>query len=274
MTSMFRRGRDHAAVRVLCHVNHYFGAKSTFVGKSTAGQPAQRAEIVTRALTSIREAGGSGDLQIDMRVCGFPTESLVPVDLDLSYIGDPLHLIYESLARMSESVDQYDYFLNIEDDILIRPGTIRRMMAFAKENRVNEVLLPNRLERDAPGRARPVDLEALPGWRGLSRSYRGHSLDVAVNPNSSMLLLSAAQLRYARRRVDFSRRERFIGGFMASAYANAHLPFLLWRTRDDLRAHHVIHLDHWMGSDGAGHRRRRSRRARPRADLGEAPGTS
>ena len=55
-------------------------------------------------------------------------------------------------------------------------------------------------------------------------------------------------MKYAEMRIDLDLRKQFHGGFMASAFANVHAPFLLWRTRSNLLAHHVVHLDRWSGS--------------------------
>jgi hypothetical protein len=56
-------------------------------------------------------------------------------------------------------------------------------------------------------------------------------------------------MRYAAARVDLASRDLIIGGYMASAYANLHSSFLVWRARSDLLAHHVVHLDNWMHRD-------------------------
>jgi hypothetical protein len=123
---------------------------------------------------------------------------------------------------------------------------------FNRVSQANEVLLPNRMEFDTDGTAYCVDLIAVPGWNGLTRTYRGISLDIAKNPNSGLLLLSREQMRYAEARVDLGNRTRIIGGPMASAYANVHTPFLLWRAKSNQMAHHVVHLDRWRHSPPLG----------------------
>jgi hypothetical protein len=234
-------------------VNHYFGEGSSFVGRSTSGDIERRRAVVQQCLDGVRVLGKEPDLEVDVRVCGIPGRSLVPVDTDLSNsVGsDPRLIVYRSIQRMFDAVADYDYFLNIEDDLLIDADVVHTMISFAEKNRVNEVLLPHRLETWPDGSSHAVDLQAVPGWQGLSRAFAGQRLDVARNPHAGMCLLSAAQMRYAARRVDLDRDEQFIGGMMASAYANVHLPFLLWRTRDDVEAHCVTHLDVWLRSDVA-----------------------
>jgi len=186
---------------------------------------------------------------MEIRVCGFPDFSLLPIDLDLSEIREPQHIVYASIERMFNSLDDYDCFLNIEDDILVADEVIEACIAFNASSTLNEVYLPNRMERRADGSFYCVDLLCMPGWNGaLHRIFRNTTLGIANNPHSGLFFLSRKQMHYAASRVNLCRREIVVGGFMASAYANLHAPFLLWRARSDLLAHHIIHLDKWLQS--------------------------
>jgi len=155
-------------------------------------------------------------------------------------------LIYSSIAHMASYLDEYDYFLNIEDDIYIPPQTVRNVFAFDETSGVSEVLHPNRIEFE-DGAPFCVDLRAMPGWTTSRRTFARHALAVALNPHSGLMLLSRAKFAYAQQHVDFRRRERIIGDLMASAYCNVHAPFALWRSFDDIGYHTVEHLDRWMG---------------------------
>jgi hypothetical protein len=243
------RLKAHRHVRILCHVNHFFGSDTAFVGRSTVGDSGTRREVVRETLASLARINAQRNFSVDVRVCGFPERALVPIDTDLSYLDDPRLIVYESICRMFDQIDDFDLFLNIEDDILLTPDVVRSMLDFTQQSRVNEVFLPVRLERNADGTLHAVDQQSLPGWLGMKRNHRGLTLDVANNPHAGMMLLTAPQMRYAKRRIDLERREQFLGGLMASAYANVHQPFLLWRSRSDFAAHHVRHLDTWMWSD-------------------------
>ncbi|WP_322042787.1 hypothetical protein [Paraburkholderia sp. J67] len=232
--------------RVLCHLNHFYGRASTETEFGSAVTPrAIRHDIVQRTIAALRAL----PFDVDLRVCGFKDHALVPVDIDLSAIGEPQRIVYESLQRMLGVIDQYDWFLNIEDDILIEPQTLERMMAFAAQSPVNEILLPNRVETSGTGEIYCVDLLAMPGWKSLRNEFDGLALDVADNPHSALMFLSREQMQYARDRVQWTRRDRIVGGLMASAYANAHQAFLLWRSKDNIEAHCVMHLDRWSYSD-------------------------
>lgn len=262
--STLLRGKRRG-VKVLCHFNHFFGKGSDFVGKSTIGVSGDRSEIVKMALARIRAL----PVDVVVRVCGFPQFSLLPVDLDLSYIGEPRHLVYASIERMFDALNDYDFFLNIEDDILVADEVIETCIAFNSFSDLNEVYLPNRMERRADGSLYCVDLVAMPGWNeSLHRDFQNTTLGIAYNPHSALSFLSQQQMDYAAKRVNLSRREIVVGGFMASAYANLHAPFLLWRARSNVLAHHVIHLDNWLLSPSQGD-------ASPRPSLSasrDAPG--
>lgn len=241
------RRRREPGIRVLCYVNHYFGSGSAFVGKSATADPGDRERVVQQTLGALREL----PFDMDVRVCGVEGSSLVPLDEKFPHLGDPRHLVYAGIERMFSQVRRYDYFLNVEDDILVSGETLETMVRFHASSELNEVYLPNRLETGEDGAPVCVDQLAMPGWLGLRREFEGRRLDVGVNPHSAMFFLSRAQLEYATTRVDLRRREQFLGGYMASAYANVHSPFLLWRSVEEPTEHSVIHLDRWLHSPGA-----------------------
>jgi hypothetical protein len=196
---------------------------------------------VTRVLDQLR----SLPFDVDLRVYGVPGSALVDLDVDLTGVAERRPLVYATLESMVGAVDSYDYMLCLEDDVLIEADAVQRMIRFTERSRVNEVLLPNRLEVGRLDDSYCVDLMAMPGWRPLRRGFEGANLGVATNPHSALAFLSRAQAKYAARRVDLGRRQQYLGGFMASAFANLHEPFLLWRTTD-VAAHHVLHLDPWQ----------------------------
>ena len=213
--------------KLLCYVNHYFGNASAFVGRSTAGDAQTRREIVEAVVTRLRALPG----EVEVYVCGFPEAAVVPVDLGLSEIGDPRLIVYESIERMFTAINEYDWFLNIEDDIFVQDNLVRNARTFAAISKINEVWLLNRMESRSDGTLSCVDLEAVPGWTGLERQLQGGILGVAHNHHSGLFLLSREQMRYASTRVPLKRREEFHGGLMASAYANIHAPLLLRRPK-------------------------------------------
>lgn len=224
--------------RLLCLVNHYFGPSRGFSGKSTSQNPKTRRGYVEQVIASLRTLG-----DVDLRVCGVPGYHLLPLDVRF-HLADPRMLIFETVSMMATLSEDFDYFVNIEDDVLLDAETFERVRAFDGESSVNECLHPNRMEY-RPDRSYCVDLEAMPGWTPRTRTFAGHTLRVALNPHSGLSVLSRAKLRYAIERVDLQRREQILGGHMASAYANLHGPFAMFRVTDPLDAHKVTHLDWW-----------------------------
>lgn len=228
--------------RVLCYVNHYYGPSPGFVGKSQTQSPRRRKAIVERTLAAVRAAIP----QAEIHVCGVPDRSLVPVDLPFA-LEDPRQLVYASLNRMADEVDNYDWFLNLEDDIELLPGVFPNALAFEADSLPNECLLPNRLEGPS-GAQECIDMRALPGWTTQQRMFRGHLLRVAVNPHSALMLLSRRKFAYALRHVDRAYRGSVVGGLMASAYAHFHKPLSLYRVYDEPLFHAVVHQDVQQGT--------------------------
>jgi hypothetical protein len=231
-------------VKVLCYVNHYFGPPVGFEGRSTDADEAHRRAIIATCLEGLRSLPG-----FEVKVCGIEGKALEPIDIDLSQVRDnPRLLVYESLAQMVERAEDYDYIVNIEDDILLPAQTFENVVEFDRTSLVDEILHPNRIEEDETGRRFCVDLEAMPGWTYHRRTYRGREIRVARNPHSAVLILSREKLRYALQYIDRGYRGRFLSYEMDSALAYYLSPFSLYRPYEDLDFHTVTHLDRWAGS--------------------------
>lgn len=225
--------------KVLAVVNHYYGRGRDFSGKSTYQDANVRKKIIKKVISELREIPN-----IDTKICSIKNCSLINIDNDFSYIANPAFLVYESIEWMFSQVNNYDYFVNLEDDILLDRKTFERILKFDKRNPINECFHPNRMEYK-DGKEYCVDLKAMPGWKNISKNYLNYKLKVAVNPHSGISILSRDKLLYAQKHINFKRRDKTIGHYMASAYANLHLPFLLFRSFSNLSAHKVIHLDNW-----------------------------
>ncbi len=231
--------KKRSDLKILAIVNHYYGETEGFRGKSNYQDVNIRKKIVKQVIDSLKNISG-----VEVKVCGIIGSSLVPIDKDFSYIINPSFLVYETIEWMFSQVNKYDYFINIEDDILLDRETFERILEFDRHNLPNECFHPNRIEQK-DGKEYCVDLEAMPGWTQMSKKYSNYDLRVALNPHSGISILSKEKLLYAGKYVDFEKREIIIGHYMASAYANLHAPFLMYRSFPDLTAHKVIHLDNW-----------------------------
>lgn len=224
---------------VLCYVNHFFGPSHNFAGKSSTQKPEVRLGYLNHVLESLRAIPGAA-----VRVCGIPGSTLIPPDVTFSSLQNPCHLVYASIEKMADEIESYDYFVNIEDDVLLKPEVFSRIKAFDEDNLINECLLPNRME-NKDGELYCVDLKATPGWTVQSKNWQDVTLRVALSPHSGFFVLSRDKFKYAVERVDLSRRDIIVGGFMASAFANIHSPFALFRPFSPLEYATVMHLDNW-----------------------------
>lgn len=232
-------------MKLLCYVNHYFGTGVGFRGKSTDSNNTRRRAIVEQCIEQLRGMG-----EIDVRVCGIPGCTLVPIDLEFPQIREtPTHLVYESLANMAQQVKDYDYFINLEDDIFLPSQTLMNSIEFDRTSCLNEVLHPNRLESSQSGSKYCVDIEASRRWTRQHRRWQGHELRVALNPHSGILLLSREKMKYALQNIDIAYREVFMPHAMESAFAHFLSPFCLYRSYSDLDFHYIIHLDRWFESE-------------------------
>ncbi len=236
-------------MKILVFINHYFGLSNGFVGGSTrvddASRRSQRQAHLDKCILSLKSLGD----QVDIRICGVNGCALVPLDHTFDFIKDrPTHLVYESLELMTKVIDQYDYFVNIEDDILLSKEAFNNILRFDKCRSINEILLPNRLEMDQTGHSFCIDLYCIPGWTSEFLTYENRDLRVAKNPHSGLLVMSQQKLRYAIDNIDTSFRGIVLCKEMDSAFAHFHSPFKLFRSFSDPDWHVVHHLDRFKGS--------------------------
>lgn len=227
-------------MRILCYVNHFYGKNTLFSGKSSSQEPAIRKKIVEKTLESLEKIPN-----IEIILCGVGPNSLLPLQLDFNNIEDPRFLVYESLNHMINNTDNYDYFINIEDDIILPEETIQNIFEFDKHFLINECLLPNRIEVNQDKRV-CIDLVAKPGWTSQMREFNGSPVRVALNAHSGISILSREKIQYLKNYVDLTKKELIIGGYMASAYAKIHSPFCMYRYFNELHKNIIIHQDHWV----------------------------
>jgi hypothetical protein len=225
--------------KVLAIVNHYYGENNNFIGKSNTQASDVRKRIVEEVIEELKKIPN-----IDIKVCGIKNKSLIDLNKDFSLISSPAFLIYNSIEWMTSLVDKYDYFINIEDDVLLTRDTFEKILKFDEESGINECFHPNRMECEGNDEY-CVDLKVWGGWTDISKKYDGIELRVANNPHSAVAVFSRRKLLYAIQKTDLKCRDRIVGYYMASAYCNLHKPFLLFRSFNDIKAHTVLHLDNW-----------------------------
>ena len=238
-------------LRVLCCVPHYFAERTenTNLGqwKSVSQQPDIRRHYVEKTISSLRNLSALPEVAtVDVRVCGIRDNSLVSLDVEFDE-PEPLFLVFDTLDWMLERRQDYDYYLLVEDDVLVPAEVLSNAIAFDQVSMVNEVLHPNRIEVDK-GIAYNADLRTYGQWATQRKLFCGRQLVVNTNPHSAVFVLSARKLNYCADHADLSLRGRFRigefgGGMMASAFANFLSPVSLYRMYDDLTFNHVVHQD-------------------------------
>ncbi len=201
-----------------------------------------REAIVRKTIDQILQLGH----EVDLRICGVGKHAaLRPLDLIFAP-ADPRELVFETIEAMARHVHDYDYFLNLEDDIHVPSSTIENAIAFEEAAGVTDIFHPNRMETGG-GQSYCVDLRAMGSWTELRREYNGRVLGVASNRHSGLMFLSREKFMRAIEQVDLSLRgPRCNGDLMASAYWHVHEPFHLWREMDPGSSHVVYHADPWL----------------------------
>lgn len=238
---------DCPSLRVLAYVNHYYGPAARRTPYRSNGHNSERRRgYVQNTIAALKSFGELPEVKhVEVRVCGIRGKSLVPVDVDFSFLEDPRQLVFESISEMMRHVDDYDYFINIEDDLLLPVETFRNVLEFDVQSMANEILHPNRIEI---GNGRKLALDPVSViqprvWTFQEKQFKGIKLRVAVNPHSGILIMSQAKVRYCLKHTDIDFRGHVMGSGMESAFAHFHKPFSLYRPHDNLDFHVLIHQD-------------------------------
>ncbi|TGK24548.1 hypothetical protein EHQ05_16680 [Leptospira yasudae] len=240
-------------MKILVFINHFYGKNPYFVGRSSQISEKNDAESKKKAERRLAHIKATVDSlntlskKVDIKVCGYKGKSLVELDFDFEKeIDKPTDIMYASLAKMGEFVNRYDYFINIEDDILLSKETFDRIVLFDKDSNINEILHPNRMELDDRGNRFCIDLKCVPGWTYTQRIFFGKTFRQAINPHSGLAIFSKEKLRYALKNSDLKSRNLHLYEGMDSAFASVHSPFILWRSYEDIGFHSVFHQDRWV----------------------------
>lgn len=229
--------------QILCCVCHFYGENNFFNGKSTFQIPQERKQIIEKCISQLKSFEN-----INVKICGIEGFNLVDIDLNFEHIRhNPTLIMYEALNYLANHVEEYDYFICVEDDILVPKETLWNIFKFDQTSLVNEILLPNRLEQDESGTTYYcIDTTAISLWSYQFRRHENREIRVAHNPHSGILVMSKSKLFYALENIDTNYRGVFLGKAMESAFAYFHSAFSLYRAYQDVSFHIVYHMDKWL----------------------------
>lgn len=235
--------------KILCYLNHYYNTKGVFDGKSTNRDSSTRKEIVQKTMNALSKIENC-----TVKVCGVDGFSLVDLDITFNDLKDTRTLISTTVVEMFNHIEEYDYFINIEDDILINNEVINNTIDFDNMSTLNEIFLPNRLEIDGT-KIYCVDTQVcFPGWINTEKYFKERLLKVAINPHSGILIFSKMKFKYAVENNPTFKMKMNTAAEISLAvskfekdgpYAHFYKPFTLYRCKEDIQFHSVIHMDKW-----------------------------
>jgi hypothetical protein len=148
------------------------------------------------------------------------------------------------IDNVYEKLDQFDYFLFVEDDILIPAALLDSLIDIDLSLDSNEIVIPNRIEIFGE-KEFCVDMVAMPGWKSEEKINAGLRLCQPKNIHSGFLLLSREKFFKAYESRLYTEPKKIIGDFMASAFANLSSTFQVYRAIPTSSKLMVFHLDSW-----------------------------
>lgn len=113
---------------------------------------------------------------------------------------DPMYVGFRAQDEFSERIDQFDWFLFVEDDIVIHDSfCLEKLQRFNQRCGYSDaVLLPNRYEI-CEGTKNYIDLtiDSKVGWNKLSEiEVEGVKYAECTNPHSALYCLSQSQMQH------------------------------------------------------------------------------
>jgi hypothetical protein len=243
-------------MKILIIVNHFFGFGDRFQGKSSMIQGISEIEVeekkkkrllfIDQSINSLNALEQLGH-KVTLLVAGIPGKSLIPITLNVeNHIKHPTEIIFASIEYMKSVVSEFDYFINIEDDIFLPKETFQNVIEFDRISLVNEILHPNRIERISEGLSINTDLQGIPDWTYSQKFYLEKEWRIAKNPHSAIAIFSQEKLNYAIKERQKAKRNVKLYVALDEAFATIHAPFQLWRSYSDPDFHFVEHLDQWI----------------------------
>lgn len=233
--------------KALVLVPHFFNkeAGSTILfGSSDTENESKRKSQVENCQNAIHQSFQELDFEYTVLKVGIKGFSLLGLDLEIE-TKNPRFLPWAAMDHANELCVNYDFVIIIEDDIQINTVTLSELISFNSQANSDSILIPNRVEMIMEQQF-CTDLIAMPGWKMSSISLNGKNYREPINIHSGVLLLTSEKFRKAYENRPFKEPTKIIGDYMASAFANMHANFKIYRALPTSNQVTVLHLDSWV----------------------------
>lgn len=233
-------------LKIFAAVPHFFDASGSYqngFGSHDTGNFMRRKSIIESTSVALSKALDSLNMEYTVTYYGLEDQFVKQVTV-ISEVSEPKHLPWFVIDKAYEQIEKYDYFLFVEDDILIPDGLLCSLIDIDLSLDSNEIIIPNRIEAHDKDEF-CVDLIAMPGWETKEKIHAGLKLRQPRNVHSGFLLLTREKFSDAYKSRLYLEPTVIIGDYMASALANLSLTFQVYRAIPTSSALAVYHLDSW-----------------------------
>jgi hypothetical protein len=238
--------RKRKRIRILVAVPHYFDKLSIHengYGSYESLNYKFRTEMIQNTFASLINSLSSLEMDSKVLVFGIDNQYLTTPSVKVD-IENPKFLPWKALEEMYVHIEDFDYFLFLEDDIVVSPKLILELLALDSELDENETVVPNRIELHN-GIPFCVDMIVMPGWSPEIISVKGKVLAMPCNVHSGVMFLSRRKFKRAFSSRKFIEPTIIIGDYMASALANIHSSLKVYRSIPTSSTLTVFHQDSW-----------------------------
>lgn|GEM_PF-3172719 len=182
---------QQGSFKIFAAIPHFFdvlGIYQNDFGSHESDNYSCRQAIIETTSASISNALDSLDIEYVITYYGV-NDQFIKRSRVISEVSEPKHLPWFVIDKAFEQIDEYDYFLFVEDDIFVPLGLLETLINIDLNLELNEIVIPNRIET-LSGNEFCVDMIAMPGWETEEKIYAGLRLRQARNIHSGFLLLS------------------------------------------------------------------------------------
>jgi len=238
--------RKRKRIRILVAIPHYFDKLSIHDNEFGSYEGANykfRNEVVQNTFATLNYCLSSLEMESKVLVFGIGNQYLKTPSVKLD-LENPKYIPWKALEEIKKQIEDFDYLLFLEDDIVISPKLILELLALDRELDENETVIPNRIEIQN-GIPFCVDMIAMPGWNPEIISVKGKVLAIPRNMHSGFMFLSKEKFIRAFSLRKYVEPTIIIGDYMESALANIHSSLKVYRSIPTASTLTVFHQDSW-----------------------------